>query len=159
MTVRVRGTTSFNGSNEPLYVVDGVPVDNIDFLSPSDIENMQILKDASSAAIVASALIELAQLEDTADKAEKYITYADKMLRSLSSDEYQSRSRNSAFLMHSTGNKPAGYEIDSSINYADYYYIEALSRYRTYLENEELKAHEDRKDNPYSPFYYISRND
>ena len=54
MTVRVRGTTSFNGSNEPLYVVDGVPVDNINFLSPGDIENMQILKDASSAAIYGS---------------------------------------------------------------------------------------------------------
>lgn len=54
MTVRVRGTTSFNGSNEPLYVVDGVPVDNVNFLSPSDIENMQILKDASSAAIYGS---------------------------------------------------------------------------------------------------------
>lgn len=54
MTVRVRGTTSFNGSNEPLYVVDGVPVDNISFLAPSDIANMQILKDASSAAIYGS---------------------------------------------------------------------------------------------------------
>ena len=54
MTVRVRGTTSFNGSNEPLYVVDGVPVDNVNFLSPSDIESMQILKDASSAAIYGS---------------------------------------------------------------------------------------------------------
>ncbi|MDE6842907.1 MAG: TonB-dependent receptor plug domain-containing protein, partial [Muribaculaceae bacterium] len=54
MTVRVRGTTSFNGSNEPLYVVDGVPVDNISFLAPTDIENMQILKDASSAAIYGS---------------------------------------------------------------------------------------------------------
>ena len=54
MTVRVRGTTSFNGSNEPLYVVDGVPVDNVNFLSPGDIESMQILKDASSAAIYGS---------------------------------------------------------------------------------------------------------
>lgn len=54
MVVRVRGTTSFNGSNEPLYVVDGVPVDNISFLSPTDIANMQILKDASSAAIYGS---------------------------------------------------------------------------------------------------------
>lgn len=54
MVVRVRGTTSFNGSNEPLYVVDGVPVDNINFLSPTDISNIQILKDASSAAIYGS---------------------------------------------------------------------------------------------------------
>lgn len=54
MTIRVRGTTSMNGSNEPLYVVDGVPVDNLNFLSPNDIENMQILKDASAAAIYGS---------------------------------------------------------------------------------------------------------
>ncbi|NDV57429.1 TonB-dependent receptor [Bacteroides sp. 519] len=51
LSIRVRGTTSFNGSNDPLYVVDGVPVDNIGFLSANDIESMQILKDASSAAI------------------------------------------------------------------------------------------------------------
>ncbi|WP_298651034.1 TonB-dependent receptor [uncultured Proteiniphilum sp.] len=54
MVVRVRGTTSFNGSNDPLYVVDGVPVDNLNFLSPMDIADMQILKDASSAAIYGS---------------------------------------------------------------------------------------------------------
>lgn len=54
MVIRVRGTTSFNGSNEPLYVVDGVPVDNLNFLSPMDIADMQILKDASSAAIYGS---------------------------------------------------------------------------------------------------------
>jgi TonB-linked SusC/RagA family outer membrane protein len=54
MTIRVRGTTSFNGSNDPLYVVDGVPVDNISFLNPNDISDMQILKDASSAAIYGS---------------------------------------------------------------------------------------------------------
>ncbi|MCC8071714.1 MAG: TonB-dependent receptor [Bacteroidales bacterium] len=52
--IRVRGTTSMNGSNTPLYVVDGVPVDNIKFLSANDIENIQILKDASSAAIYGS---------------------------------------------------------------------------------------------------------
>ena len=55
MVIRVRGTTSFNGSNSPLYVVDGVPVDNMNFLSPNDIADIQILKDASSAAIYGSA--------------------------------------------------------------------------------------------------------
>ena len=54
MVVRVRGTTSMNASNDPLYVVDGVPMTNIDFLAPNDIESMQILKDASSAAIYGS---------------------------------------------------------------------------------------------------------
>lgn len=53
-SIRIRGSTSFNGSNDPLYVVDGVPVDNINFLSPNDISDMQILKDASSAAIYGS---------------------------------------------------------------------------------------------------------
>lgn len=54
LSIRVRGTTSFNGSNDPLYIVDGVPVDKIDFLSPNDITSMQIMKDASAAAIYGS---------------------------------------------------------------------------------------------------------
>ncbi|MGJ1411837.1 SusC/RagA family TonB-linked outer membrane protein [Sphingobacterium thalpophilum] len=54
MSIRVRGTTSFNASNAPLYVVDGVPVDNIKFLTPADVADIQILKDASSAAIYGS---------------------------------------------------------------------------------------------------------
>ncbi|MBR2265722.1 MAG: SusC/RagA family TonB-linked outer membrane protein, partial [Paludibacteraceae bacterium] len=54
MVVRVRGTTSMNASNDPLYVVDGVPMIDIDFLAPNDIESMQVLKDASSAAIYGS---------------------------------------------------------------------------------------------------------
>ncbi len=54
MVVRVRGNTSITASNDPLYVVDGVPTDDINFLAPADIESMQILKDASSAAIYGS---------------------------------------------------------------------------------------------------------
>ena len=51
MSIRVRGATSVQASNEPLYIVDGMPNDNISSLSPADIESMQVLKDASSAAI------------------------------------------------------------------------------------------------------------
>lgn len=54
MVVRIRGNTSINASNDPLYVVDGVPMNEINFLSPNDIETIQILKDASSAAIYGS---------------------------------------------------------------------------------------------------------
>ncbi len=54
MVIRVRGTTSMNSTNDPLYVVDGVTLDNISHLSASDIESIQILKDASSAAIYGS---------------------------------------------------------------------------------------------------------
>ena len=49
-TVRIRGVGSFNNTN-PLYVVDGMFVDNIDFLNTNDIGEMSILKDASAAAI------------------------------------------------------------------------------------------------------------
>ncbi|MDR1544296.1 MAG: TonB-dependent receptor [Prevotellaceae bacterium] len=52
--IRVRGTTSMNASSDPLYVVDGVPVENLSFLAPNDIERIDILKDASSAAIYGS---------------------------------------------------------------------------------------------------------
>jgi TonB-dependent SusC/RagA subfamily outer membrane receptor len=51
LSVRVRGTTSVQASNEPLYVVDGVPSDDISHISADDIESMQVLKDASSSAI------------------------------------------------------------------------------------------------------------
>ena len=58
MVIRVRGASSISSTNDPLYVVDGVPVGTgnyaISYLSPNDIETMQILKDASSAAIYGS---------------------------------------------------------------------------------------------------------
>lgn len=63
-SIRIRGGTSFNNAgNEPLYVIDGVPVDNngtqagrnpLNFINPSDIETFTVLKDASAAAIYGS---------------------------------------------------------------------------------------------------------
>lgn len=51
IAVRVRGATSVLAGNEPLYVVDGIPTDNISNLNANDVESMSILKDASSSAI------------------------------------------------------------------------------------------------------------
>lgn len=51
--VRIRGVGTVNGSS-PIYVVDGVIADNIDFLSPNDIEHLEVLKDASATAIYGS---------------------------------------------------------------------------------------------------------
>lgn len=53
VTVRVRGIGTVNNS-DPLYVVDGVPLSEISFLNPSDIQSMEILKDASATAIYGS---------------------------------------------------------------------------------------------------------
>ena len=50
-TVRIRGIGSYSGGSSPLYVVNGALYDNIDFLNPSEIESVSVLKDASAAAI------------------------------------------------------------------------------------------------------------
>lgn len=49
-TVRIRGIGT-TGNADPLYIVDGMPVNNMDFLSPSDIQSIEVLKDASATAI------------------------------------------------------------------------------------------------------------
>lgn len=85
-------------------------------------------RDASAAAIATSALLELSELEDDDSKALKYKDAAVKMLITLSSEEYQSRDEKPSFLLHCTGHKPNNSEVDASLVYADYYYIEALSR-------------------------------
>lgn len=91
-------------------------------------------RDASAAAIVASALIELSGFVGDPEQAREYRQKAEAMLVELSSDRYQSGDANTAFLLHSTGHWPNGSEIDASIIYADYYYLEALLR----LKNRTL---------------------
>ncbi len=55
VSVRIRGAGSINSGNEPLYIVDGMPTaDALKILTPGDIENISVLKDASSAAIYGS---------------------------------------------------------------------------------------------------------
>lgn len=84
-------------------------------------------KDASAACVVADALLELQQYVG-GEKGEEYKLFALQSLAQLSTDRYKSGKKNVAFLMHSTGHHPAGSEIDASIIYADYYYLEALMR-------------------------------
>lgn len=112
--------------NHPRMPKDGIPY--WDFDAP-DIPNVP--RDASSAAVIASALLELCQYTDT-EKAQKYFDFAEKELEVLSSDEYTAKEgENGNFiLMHSVGNMPINSEIDAPLTYADYYYIEALGRYK-----------------------------
>ncbi|WP_111707731.1 glycoside hydrolase family 88 protein [Lutibacter citreus] len=99
---------------------DGIPY--WDYYAPN-IPNEP--RDASAAALAASALIEL----DKYSK-ENYAPFIDKILTSLSSDKYLAEvGENNFFLLkHSVGSIPHGEEIDVPLNYADYYYIEALIR-------------------------------
>lgn len=85
-------------------------------------------RDASAAAVTASALLELSTFCDHPEKAKAYREAAIRMLKALSTAQYQSRETNPAFLLHSVGHWPNQSEVDASINYADYYYVEALVR-------------------------------
>ena len=106
--------------------IKNLPNDLIPYWDFNDPSIPNIPRDASAAAVVASALLELSCLNTDALISEKYKGIAIKMLQSLSSDMYLSKDKNNAFLLHSTGNKPKNKEVDVSIIYADYYFIEAL---------------------------------
>lgn len=93
-------------------------------------------RDASSASIMASALYEISTYD--VPEARTYKAYADSMMQSLASPAYTARpGENGRFiLMHSVGSIPHGSEIDAPLNYADYYYLEALKRKQN-IENHE----------------------
>lgn len=105
-----------------------LPDDNVFYwdMKCPEIPNTQ--RDASAAAITASALIELSGYVGKA-KAKKYLTMARSMLRGLSDGYRSPLGQNYGFLLlHSVGHKPGNSEIDVPLNYADYYYLEALMR-------------------------------
>lgn len=85
-------------------------------------------RDASAAAITASAFLELSTL---APEGQKYFYYAERLLKRLSQSDYLAKKgENGGFLLkHSVGSLPHGAEVDAPLNYADYYYLEALKRY------------------------------
>lgn len=85
-------------------------------------------RDASAAAVMASALYEISTFD--VPQAEAYRTYADSIMSSLTSPDYTAApGTNGLFLlMHSVGSIPHNSEIDVPLNYADYYYMEALKR-------------------------------
>jgi len=86
-------------------------------------------RDASTAAIIASALYELQQYVD-AKQAQVLLSYADKMIISLASTKYSAKvgTNGNFLLMHSVSSIPHNSEIDVALNYADYYFFEALKR-------------------------------
>lgn len=102
------------------------PADGIPYWDYNDPQIPNVSRDASAAAITASALYELARYS----KNEKiYKEAADKILYALSTKYVSKPGANYGFILeHSTGHRPANSEVDVPINYADYYYLEALLR-------------------------------
>jgi len=106
-----------------------LPSDKVPYWDFDDAAIPNAPRDSSAAAIVASALLELARFSSK-DQAQRYRGFAESQLRSLASPEYLAApGENGGFLLkHATGHKPAGKEIDVPLNYADYYFLEALLR-------------------------------
>ena len=111
--------------NHPNLPKDKIPY--WDFNAPN-LPNEE--RDASAGAIVASALIELSFYSKENKKL--YFSTAEQMLVSLASPAYTAKvnENNNFILKHSVGHKPGNSEINTPIVYADYYYLEALLRYK-----------------------------
>lgn len=117
--------------------LERLPEDKVPYWDFDDPSIPDAPRDASAAAVVASSLLELSTYLPNGT-GKRYKEVAIEMLTSLSSDNYQSGKSKSSFLLHSTGHWPNGSEIDASIIYADYYYIEALLRLKRLQEGKRV---------------------
>ncbi|MCR5129901.1 MAG: DUF2264 domain-containing protein [Prevotella sp.] len=115
--------------NHPRLPKDKVPY--WDYDAP-DIPNAK--RDASAAAVMASALIELSQL-DPSEMAPKWLELAEQQLRTLTSSEYLAAEgeQGGFILKHGVGHLPGRAEVDVPLTYGDYYYVEALMRMKQLL--------------------------
>ena len=112
------------------YFVSHLPADRVpywDFNAPGIPHEP---RDSSAAAIAASGLLQLSQLESDPDRAERYLATAREILGSLSSKRYLAAGTASrSILLHGTADRPAGH-YNTGLVCGDYYFIEALLRYR-----------------------------
>ena len=113
--------------NHPNMPADGVPY--WDFGAPGE------ERDSSAAAVMACGLLELSEVVP-GEKGKSYRAFAVKQLLSLASPEYFSEGDEIGhwLLKHGVGHKPAGSEVDTPLDYGDYYFLEALLRFRKISE-------------------------
>ncbi|WP_175635794.1 glycoside hydrolase family 88 protein [Pedobacter ghigonis] len=116
--------------NHPSLQKDKIPAWDLDVHNADDLDTDGAApRDASAAAVIASALLDLStQVKD----GQKYFNYAEDILKTLSSDAYLAKpGENQYFILkHSVGAFLYNSEIDTPLDYADYYYLEALNRYK-----------------------------
>jgi unsaturated chondroitin disaccharide hydrolase len=108
-----------------------LPADKIPYWDFNATGMPNVLRDASAAAIMASALIELSGYAGSA-KSKEYMPVVETILRNLSSPTYKAANgANGGFIIqHCVGHLPAKSEVDVPLTYADYYFIEAMKRYK-----------------------------
>ena len=109
-----------------------LPADGIPYWDFDDPEIPNTYKDASAAAVMCSAFIELSGLSKDRKLSKQCFAMAERQIRTLASPQYLAEpGENAGFLLkHSVGNLPGGSEIDTPLIYADYYFLEALNRYK-----------------------------
>lgn len=117
--------------NHPNMPADGVPY--WDFGAPGE------ERDTSAASVMASGLLELSNFVG-GEKGASYRAFAVKQLLSLASPEYFSEGDEVGhfLLKHGVGHKPAGSEIDTPLDYGDYYFLEGLLRFRNLTKGQAM---------------------
>lgn len=112
-----------------------LPTDKIPYWDFNSTEIPNDYRDASAAAIMASGFIELSQLAIDKKLAKQCLRAAEQQLRTLTSPEYLAapNTNHNFILKHSVGHKPVKNEIDVPLAYTDYYYVEALMRYKKWI--------------------------
>lgn len=139
-------TTVYRTTSDPRYLTHCINVADFILEHPNMPEDMvpywdfnapnipEANRDASAAAIMASALLELANYVET-DRTERYREAAKIMLYSLGTKYRAERGENGNFILkHGVGHLPADSEVDVPLTYADYYFIEGLMRLKEIIE-------------------------
>jgi unsaturated chondroitin disaccharide hydrolase len=140
-TMMFRETTDRNYLEQAVKIAEvmihhpNMPEDMVPYWDYSYEEIPNTSRDASSAAIMASALIELAGYIDDIQLKDEYLKVAEKQLRTLSSPEYMAEPGTNAhfILKNNVGHFLRNSEVDVPLTYADYYFLEALLRYKKVL--------------------------
>ncbi len=114
-----------------LLTLPTLPADKIPYWDYNAPDIPRALRDASAAAVMASALIELSHYVQPGE-GRQYLDVAEQIIVNLSANIYKPvvGSNGGFILRHSVGNLPAHSEIDAPLTYADYYFVEAMLRYK-----------------------------
>lgn len=139
-------TTVYRATNDPRYLTHCINIADFLLDHPNMPEDMipywdfnapnipEANRDASAAAIIASALLELANYVEP-DRTERYREAAKTMLYSLGTNYRAEKGGNGNFILkHGVGHLPADSEVDVPLTYADYYFIEGLMRLEEIIE-------------------------
>ena len=117
------------------FILDNpnLPADKIPYWDFNAPNIPDALRDASAGAVMASALLELCRYADKKDGVE-YFNVAQSIIKTLSAPPYiAAAGTNGGFILqHSVGHFPAKTEVDQPLTYADYYFIEAMERYKQF---------------------------